>query len=74
MLCLHFEIVAIPSDETVDAILYRGGGFVVELIDEVVDVGVGVGYVSGLLGQEFLFGGLSKRFFDGSDVVHQLHR
>ncbi len=45
-----------------------------KLIDEVVDVGVCVEYVSGLQGQKVLLGGLAKSFFQGADVVHELHR
>ena len=50
----------------VNTLFHRRGGFVVKLLDEVIDVGVGIGYVTRLQRQHFLLCFLAQRLFDAA--------
>ena len=62
-------VIPVPADEVGDALIDAGGGFVVEIGDQVVDVSIGIGHVARLQGQQIFFGLQTKALFQGFDVL-----
>ena len=69
---LEFVVVAVPGYKAFDALLYGGLGFVVDVLDELIDIGVGIGDVAGLHWEELFFGSSAKFMLDSPDVVHEI--
>ena len=70
---IEFVVVAVPGYKPLDALLDCGFGFVVDVLHELIYVGVGVGDVAGLHWKELFFGGSAKFVLDSPDVVHEIN-
>ena len=67
-------MVPIPGDEVGDALFDRRRRLVVELLDEVGDVGVGIRNVARLQGQHFHIGLPTQGLLQRGDIVHEFDR
>ena len=67
-------ITAEPRSEVRHALLNRGVGLVVKLLDKVIDIGPRVGHIPRLDWQEFFVGFFAQRIFQCPDVIHEVYR